>query len=228
MLKTRFRARTFLVIAAVLALCSIAIANYNLQRGGGEVRVEADGKITLAANANKATVVKRGTKAVSLDISNVTDLATRTVTFPNSDTSIPIASQFLTFTGPTAARSYVLPDAATTICGTNSVCTGYQAALTNPAVGVGSGYKIARGVATITGSGTVVTGLTTVVSVTATMQEDFSLTNGVGCSGTIGDQAGSPAAGSVILKVWKPTANNDTTPTASAAAVHVNWIAVGT
>ena len=209
-MKTPFRARTFVVIAALLALCTIAIANYNLQRGGGEVRVEADGKVTLAAAASKATVVKRGTKALSIDISNVTDLATRTVTFPNSDTAIPIVSQIVTLSGPTAARTYTLPDANANLIS-----------------GVGS-YKIARGVATVTGSGTVVTGLTTVVSITATMQEDASLTNGNSVSATIGDQAGSPAAGSVILKVWKPTANNDTTPTASGAAVHVNWIAVGT
>jgi hypothetical protein len=228
MLKTRFHARTFVVVAALLALCTIAIANYNLQRGGGEVRVEADGSTTLASAATKKTNIKSGTKTVVFDISNVTDLATRTDYFPNSDTHIPIASQFLTFTGPTIPRTFTLPDAATTLCGTNAVCTGYQAALTNPVVGAGSGYKMARGVATITGSGTVVTGLTTVVSVTATMQEDFSLTNGIGASGSIGDQAGSPAAGSVILKVWKPTANNDTTPVASGAAVHVNWIAVGT
>jgi hypothetical protein len=137
-------------------------------------------------------------------------------------------SQLLTFTGPTVARSFALPDAATTLCGTNAVCAGYQAALTNPVVGGGSGYKVARGVATITGSGTVVTGLTTVVSITVTMQEDASLTNGNSTTASIGDQSGSPAAGSVIIKVWKPTANNDTTPVASGAAVHINWIAVGT
>lgn len=100
--------------------------------------------------------------------------------------------------------------------------------VTNGVAGVGSSYKIARGVSAITGTGTVVTGLATVVAVTATMQEDASLTNGFGCTATIGDQAGTPAAGSVILSVWKSTANNDTTPTASGAAVHVNWIAVGT
>lgn len=213
MLKTRFHARTFVVMAALVALCTagtVALANYNLQRGGGQVRVEADGKVTLAAAATKTTAIKSGTKTVTIDISNVTNLATRTVTFPNSDTNIPIISQILTFSGPTAARTYTPPDA--------------NASLVS---GVGS-YKIARGVATITGSGTVVTGLTTVVSITGTMQEDASLTNGNSVTATIGDQSGAPAAGSVIIKVWKPTANNDTTPAASAAAVHVNWIAVGT
>jgi len=96
------------------------------------------------------------------------------------------------------------------------------------AVGVAAGYKIARGVATITGTGTVVTGLATVVSVTASMQTTPSLTNGTQATASVGDQAGTPAAGSVILSVWKPTASGDATPIASAAAVAVNWIAVGT
>lgn len=94
--------------------------------------------------------------------------------------------------------------------------------------GVAAGYKVARGVAAITGSGTVATGLATVVAVVGMLQEDASLTNGLTVTGTIGDQAGSPAAGSVILKVWKSTAANDATPIASGAAVHVNWIAIGT
>jgi hypothetical protein len=95
-------------------------------------------------------------------------------------------------------------------------------------VGVATSYKLARGVSSITGSGTVVTGLATVVAVVATMQADASLTNGTSVTATIGDQAGSPAAGSVILKVWKPTSSSDGTPVASAAAVSVNWVAIGT
>lgn len=88
--------------------------------------------------------------------------------------------------------------------------------------------KIARGVSTVTGSATVVTGLATVVAVVATMQADASLTNGTAVTATVGDQAGTPAAGSVTIKVWKPTGAGDTTPIASAAAVAVNWIAIGT
>lgn len=101
-------------------------------------------------------------------------------------------------------------------------------ALKSSVQAVTSGIKVARGVAAVTGSATVVTGLATVVAVVASMAADASLTNGNAVSATIGDQAGTPAAGSVILKVWKPTANNDTTPAASAAAVNVNWIAIGT
>lgn len=84
----------------------------------------------------------------------------------------------------------------------------------------------ARGVASITGSGDIVTGLKTVVAVIATLQDDASL-NGNLVTATIGDQAGAPAAGSVRLKVWKPTATGDCTPIAAAGAVNVNWVALG-
>lgn len=94
--------------------------------------------------------------------------------------------------------------------------------------GIAAGYKLARGIETVTGTATVSTGLTTVVAVTATMQADASLTNGIAVTATIGDQAGTPDPGSFILSVWKPTASGDVTPIASAAAVAVNWIAIGT
>lgn len=99
------------------------------------------------------------------------------------------------------------------------------------AVGVAGGYKIARGVGSITGTGTVVTGLATVVAVTATAQDDLDGDALAGVSATIGDQAGAPAAGSVILKCWKVTtggAAGNPTLIAATAAKSVNWIAVGT
>jgi hypothetical protein len=102
-----------------------------------------------------------------------------------------------------------------------------QNTLTNPIVGVASGYKIARGVDSITGSGTVATGLTTVVSVVVSPQSDPDGTNLHSCSGTIGDQSGTPAAGSVIVKCWKITAAGNGALIAATAAKSVNWIAVG-
>lgn len=36
-------------------------------------------------------------------------------------------STLVSFTGPTLARTFTVPDATTTLCGTNAVCTGYQA-----------------------------------------------------------------------------------------------------
>lgn len=93
---------------------------------------------------------------------------------------------------------------------------------------VASGYKIARGVAAITGSGTVVTGLATVVAVVATAADDLDGTALAGVSASIGDQAGSPAAGSIYLKCWKITAADNGALIAASAAKNVNWIAVGT
>lgn len=102
-----------------------------------------------------------------------------------------------------------------------------QNALTNPLVGVGASYKLARGVASITGSGDVVTGLTSVVSITITPQSDLDGTTLAGCSATIGNQSGAPAAGSVTIKCWKITAADNGALIAADAAKSVNWIAVG-
>ena len=80
---------------------------------------------------------------------------------------------------------------------------------------------------TVAASDTVVTGLTTVVAAVATLDADPSDDPElVSCS--IGDQAGSPAAGSILIKTWK---NGATDPTPAAATVFskkVNWIAIGT
>lgn len=44
----------------------------------------------------------------------------RTVTFPDSNTTLPIAAQQLTFSGPTAARTVLLPDASFTVARTDA------------------------------------------------------------------------------------------------------------
>jgi hypothetical protein len=97
--------------------------------------------------------------------------------------------------------------------------------------GVAGGYKVARGVHTqVAASDTIVTGLATVVAVAVgfggapTVKQLF-------CSGEIGDQAGTPAAGSVLIKTYKPTAVNDVTPTAATDFtdnVKIAWVAIGT
>jgi hypothetical protein len=90
-------------------------------------------------------------------------------------------------------------------------------------------YKIARGQhTTVAAADTVVTGLATVVSVVATLDSD-PVDNPYTVSATIGDQAGSPAAGSVIIKTWQGASASDYTPTAATTfSKLVNWIAVGT
>ena len=89
--------------------------------------------------------------------------------------------------------------------------------------------KIARGVhTTVAAADTVVTGLTTVVAVVACLQSD-PVDDPMLVTATIGDQAGTPAAGSVIIKTWKNTGGTDPTPAAATTfSKVVNWIAVGT
>lgn len=95
--------------------------------------------------------------------------------------------------------------------------------------GIAAGYKIARGqLTTATASDTVVTGLTTVVSVVATLDSD-PVDDPFMVTASIGDQAGTPAAGSVLIKTWKNTGGTDPTPAAATTfSKKVNWIAIGT
>jgi predicted RecA/RadA family phage recombinase len=80
---------------------------------------------------------------------------------------------------------------------------------------------------TVTATDTVVTGLATVIGVVASLDSDPG-DDPEWVSATIGDQAGAPAAGSVIIKTWKNTGGNDPTPAAATTfAKKVNWIAWG-
>lgn len=107
--------------------------------------------------------------------------------------------------------------------------TALAAAVATPTAGVAAGYKIARGTVTPTSaSHTVVTGLATVVAATASLKGAPSLTHLLS-GADIGDQAGTPAAGSILIKSWKPTASGDVTPIAASTPWStVDWIAVGT
>lgn len=96
-------------------------------------------------------------------------------------------------------------------------------------VALGSAQKIARGqLSTASAADTVVTGLATVVSAVVSLDADPSDDpEWVSC--TIGDQAGTPAAGSIIIKTWKNTGGTDPTPAAATTFTKkVNWIAIGT
>lgn len=99
------------------------------------------------------------------------------------------------------------------------------------AAGVGNGYRIARGVHTqVAASDTVVTGLATVVAVVASFQTGPTVKQ-LFVEATIGNQAGAPAAGSVLIKTFKPTAVNDVTPVAAtdfSENLEIAWIAIGT
>lgn len=90
--------------------------------------------------------------------------------------------------------------------------------------GVGSNYNIARGVYTSAAAvGTVVTGLSTVVSVVASLQTTPAAAHAF-VTADIGDQAGAPAAGSVYIKTWTSAYSAELTPWGTVA----EWIAIGT
>ncbi|MHB8916538.1 MAG: hypothetical protein ACYC4H_00810 [Desulfocucumaceae bacterium] len=111
--------------------------------------------------------------------------------------------------------------------GTSIVPTAAQINLL--AQGVAAGYKIARGTLTpATASDTVVTGLATVVAAVASLKGAPSLTH-MFVAADIGDQAVAPAAGSILIKTYKPTGAADVTPIAATTPWSaVDWIAIGT
>lgn len=90
------------------------------------------------------------------------------------------------------------------------------------------GVKMAMGQhTTVAASDTIVSGLAQVFGVVATFNDDLA-DDPQWVSASIGDQAGTPAAGSFLLKTWKNTAGNDPTPTpATTFTKKVNWIAWG-
>lgn len=92
----------------------------------------------------------------------------------------------------------------------------------------GGGLRTVAGqLTTVTATDTVVTGLAKVIAVVASL-DDNPGDNPEWVSATIGDQAGAPAAGSVIIKTWQNTAGNDPTPAAATTfGKKVDWIAVG-
>lgn len=86
--------------------------------------------------------------------------------------------------------------------------------------------KIAAGqLSNVTAVDTVVTGLTTVVSCVAVLEDDPIVADEVATC-VIGDQAGTPAAGSIIIKTWKTLGG--TPAAATTFTKKVNWVAYGT
>lgn len=97
--------------------------------------------------------------------------------------------------------------------------------------GVAAGYKVARGVhQQAAASDTIVTGLTTVVAVVVSWRDKPTLKQ-LYVAASIGDQAGAPAAGSILINTYKATAANDCTPgtpTDFTDNLSIDWVAVGT
>lgn len=106
--------------------------------------------------------------------------------------------------------------------------TDRTAALASAPAAVAAGYKVARGQhTTVDENDTVVTGLATVVSAVACLDDD-PVDGAMYVTCSIGDQAGAPAAGSILIKTWKNTDADATHVAASTFSKKVNWIAIGT
>lgn len=106
--------------------------------------------------------------------------------------------------------------------------TNVATALATAPAAVAAGYKIARGQhTTVAASDTVVTGLAAVVSVTVSF-DDAPVEGAKFVSATIGDQAGTPAAGSILIKTHKDTDADAAIVDATTFTIKVNWIAIGT
>lgn len=106
----------------------------------------------------------------------------------------------------------------------SSTATTVKVKLANGA----AGFRFVGGQhTTVAASDTVVTGLTKVVGVVATLDSD-PVDDPMLVTASIGDQAGSPAAGSVLIKTWKNTGGTDPTPAAASTfSKKVNWLAWG-
>lgn len=96
---------------------------------------------------------------------------------------------------------------------------GFPATASLPSLGIQSGIFT-----NVTANDTVPTGLSVVSKVVACYVDD--LVSGTGLiSCDIGDQAGSPVAGSFLLKTWRATS---VPSVALAFGRRIAWVAIGT
>lgn len=98
-----------------------------------------------------------GTKEFRFEVSSVTAGQQRVVTVPDSNTTLPVFAQVITFAGPTAARTVTLPDANITVARTDAAqtFTGVQTFSSAPvinAVTVGAWTAVAYNAADFTAS----------------------------------------------------------------------------
>jgi hypothetical protein len=74
-----------------------------------------------------------GTKEFRVELSSITTGNVRVWTAPDSNTSIPIITQTITISGPTAPRTYTFPDSNATIVDTARTMSDTQAGITEAA-----------------------------------------------------------------------------------------------
>jgi len=83
-----------------------------ITNGAGSITIGLAAAVIHQAGTNfKFTDTSDAAKRFHFDVSNVTTANDRNVAVPDSDTKVPISSQFLTFSGPSVARTITLFDA---------------------------------------------------------------------------------------------------------------------
>jgi hypothetical protein len=75
--------------------------------------------VEAALPVSDATELVKGSatssKRARIEVDGLSVGVTRVINMPDADTTLPVATQVLTFTGPTAARSFALPDTNATV-----------------------------------------------------------------------------------------------------------------
>ncbi len=84
---------------------------------------------------------------------------------------------------------------------------------------IGGGSSVVGGKMSITGSGQIPTGLTSIISVSVSLGQDASL----GANAVSATWSGS----TITAKVTSPTSANDATPVPATVATIINWQATG-
>lgn len=141
------------------------------------------------------------TKEIRFEVDGITTGTVRVITAPDSNTTLPIMSQVLTFSGPTQARTYTLPDANATLVaasrsiGTTSPITGGGDLSTDRTIACATCVTSA---ASLT-STALVTGAGSQGSQTANANATMDASGNISTPGTITSGAGGSAAGALDL-----------------------------
>jgi hypothetical protein len=135
--------------AAVMPNTAPAAGRIPVGNAGGTayapVAVSGDVALTSAGVATVAQIHTTGSQIITF----AGPTATRAITLPDANTTVPNISQLLTISGATAARTITVPDANFTVARTDAAntFTGVQTmtspSLTTPAIGAATGTSLA-------------------------------------------------------------------------------------
>lgn len=96
------------------------------------------------------------------------------------------------------------------------------ASMANVINGTAAGKKVVGGIANVTGTIDVITGLATIASVVVSM----GVAPSANTTMVFGKAHATP--GTITIETYKYTANDNATPTASSTATAIHWVAYGT